>query len=375
MQYISDHDNGHDNNFNLLRVLAALAVLLSHSWPLTQGDNEREPLYVLVGLSLGHVAVEAFFVTSGFLVTSSLFRRAQLIDFVVARVLRIFPALLSVVFGCFVLGLVLTNVPWADFVGHPLTKEYLIRNSVIVTGARYFLPGVFERNPYVGSVNGSIWTLPWETWMYGLLAVTWGGAALSGPAKRKACGTAILIIAGIALFLFALSNAAPSILRPSPRIQNGLLPSFFLGSACYVLRRKIPLRSMWFWTAIGALTLAMLILSNPRSTISNFHTVFIVALPYIVLYLAFVPSGAIRRYNKLGDYSYGVYIWAFPVQQTLVASLPGISVGTLFALATPVTLLLAVISWRFIEQPALARKDRVIRFVRRKPLDVENDKS
>jgi len=87
-----------------------------------------------------------------------------------------------------------------------------------------------------------------------------------------------------------------------------------------------------------------------------FFPVYTILLGYLVLYLAYVPNGFIRRFNKLGDYSYGVYIYAFPVQQSIAALVPTIDVARLFIYAFVVTLSLAILSWHFIEKPALQLK-------------------
>jgi len=79
-------------------------------------------------------------------------------------------------------------------------------------------------------------------------------------------------------------------------------------------------------------------------------------IAYIVLWLAYVPGGWLRAYNRVGDYSYGVYIYAFPVQQALIASFPDMGAMGVFLSATAITLPLAIASWHYIEKPALARK-------------------
>ena len=84
---------------------------------------------------------------------------------------------------------------------------------------------------------------------------------------------------------------------------------------------------------------------------------YIVALPYLLLYLAYVPAGFVRKYNQLGDYSYGVYIYGWPLQQTIVFLSPGISVPAMLLLSAAAALPLAVLSWHVIEQPALQLKN------------------
>ncbi len=91
---LSNFTDGRDNNFSLIRIIAAFAVLITHSFALAIGTGEAEPFQKFLGMTMGTIAVDIFFITSGFLVTSSLLTRQSVIEFVWARVLRIYPALL-----------------------------------------------------------------------------------------------------------------------------------------------------------------------------------------------------------------------------------------------------------------------------------------
>ena len=84
-----------------------------------------------------------------------------------------------------------------------------------------------------------------------------------------------------------------------------------------------------------------------------FLPAYMVVLPYLVMWLAYVPAGPVRAYNQVGDYSYGIYIYAFPVQQAVVALVPGISPAGVLAASLPIVAMLAVLSWHLIESPAL----------------------
>ena len=113
---LSSLNNGRDNNFNLIRVIAALAVLVTHSFALVMGSGDFEPLRKIVGISFGQVAVDIFFVTSGFLVTSSLLKRKSTVEFVWARVLRIYPALwMMLVLTVFILFPLLSDVTYKKY--------------------------------------------------------------------------------------------------------------------------------------------------------------------------------------------------------------------------------------------------------------------
>ena len=126
---------------------------------------------------------------------------------------------------------------------------------------------------------------------------------------------------------------------------------FFAGSAFFVLRRRIVLSHTLFFALLSVLLLSAY---HPRL----FVAVYTAALAYILFYLAYIPAGFFRAYNRLGDYSYGVYIYAFPVQQALAASMPGISVWSMAIYSSVITLILAALSWHLLEKHALKRNGR-----------------
>ncbi len=126
---------------------------------------------------------------------------------------------------------------------------------------------------------------------------------------------------------------------------------FFLGATVYVLRHHILL-SNWLCSLFG---IALLIAAFHTHV---FFVVYLCTIAYILSYAAYIPSRGIRNYNRLGDYSYGCYIYAFPVQQTIAALVPGVSILQMMAVSFVVTAFCAVVSWHFLEQRALSLKDR-----------------
>ena len=131
---------------------------------------------------------------------------------------------------------------------------------------------------------------------------------------------------------------------------------FFTGSAYFQLRHLVRLSLRTFLSLFIA-TLAAAIF-GPRV----FLVVYALAIAYMTIYLAYVPAGVIRRYNRIGDYSYGIYIYAFPVQQTVVMFCPGISVFGTLAVSTVTTLALSALSWHCIEKKAIAMKHLFIAY-------------
>ena len=183
---INDRMGGRDNHFNLIRFLAALAVLVTHSFALSSGKSENEPLWTTYGMTLGSIAVDVFFVTSGFLVCNSLVSRQNLLEFAAARALRILPALWVVLaITVLLVGPSLTTLTLVDFARSHETWRYVIKNATMFGGMAHTLPGVFEHNAYPRAVNGSLWTMASEVRMYACLCICWWLAGLM-PTRRVA---------------------------------------------------------------------------------------------------------------------------------------------------------------------------------------------
>jgi len=350
---LAERARGRDNNFNLVRLLAAGLVLVSHSWPLT--GTPGEPLERFAGFSLGHLGVDVFFVVSGFLVTGSLLARA-LPAFLRARALRIFPALFASAFGvAFVVGPLVTALPPERYLGAWETWRFALQNAVTwPLGVRWFLPGVFLGNPGGPAVNGALWSLPWELTMYAMLAVV-GAVSLAtrGGTRRGGgrSGAMVYALAGASIAAHGL-NEAFALTSRHELVQGFRLVGLFFGAAAFRLAAaRVPLRAPLALVALAALLAAM-------ALGGGWQVLYAPALSYLVLWLALVPGGPLRLYNRLGDYSYGFYLWQFPLQQWIVLHRPAASPLELMLLAAPATLALAALSWHLVEAPALAWKER-----------------
>ncbi|MFZ6872943.1 acyltransferase family protein [Undibacterium sp. Di27W] len=337
-----------DNNLNLFRIVAALAVLFGHSFALLA---QPEPWGVLTGMTPGSVAVDVFFIVSGMLVTASLMSRQSVIDYVCARVLRIFPALtVMLLLTVFVLGPCFTSLSLYDYFSTAKTWQYLLKCGSLLFGMAYKLPGVFAHNPYPDAVNGSLWTMPNEIKMYLLLLVFWCGLAFSQKKRLqilKYLLPALTLLAGVLVFVrhFYLHDDSQF---------TRLLFMFFSGASLFVLKEKLVLARLFFYPLLALVLLAAFIDK------SVFFTIYTLAIAYLVVCFAYLPAGWIRRYNALGDYSYGVYIYAFPVQQAIAALFPGIAVWSMVLVSAFVTMSLAIFSWHRIEKPALALKSATV---------------
>lgn len=358
MKSLADYKDSRDNNFNLIRFVAAFLVLVSHSFPLSTGSGMSEPLKSSFGTTFGQIAVDVFFVTSGFLITGSLLRSKSTSKYIVARILRIYPALLvAVLLTVFVLGPVITQLTLTEYFNGQ-TFIYLWKNSTLFFGVEFNLPGVFENVPWKNAVNGSLWTLPYEVKMYVYLLIIFVTVTFLKkvtPEKYKGGLTferTIALLALTSLLLHLLNHVYFE--RFDDFIR--LFSFFFIGSFFYLYSSAVRMSKRLFFS------LCFLCLISAFSSIGLelqseiFLVIYIITLPYIVFFLAYIPGGVVRRFNSLGDYSYGIYIYAFPLQQISAALIIDISVMEMILVSGVFTLLFAFCSWHLVEKRALQFK-------------------
>lgn len=321
------------NNFDAIRLLAAIGVILSHAYPVIEGSNKNEFLYILSGgqTTLGELCVAIFFVISGFLITQSFLRSKSLIEYFVNRVFRIVPALAIVTLAtCLILGPIITHETNRDYWSNYLTVRY-VGNALIYPGAQK-LPGVFTTNAYPFITNASIWTLSYEFTCYIFLAAL-------GLAGRRAWLLALLM----------LSSAAATVLFTyiSPLIFFKFASYFLAGSIAYAGRKWIVLNFWLFVISVAILCLSITIHRGLVLTFCVFGT-------YATMYLAYAYYLNGHNIAHYGDFSYGVYLYAWPVQQVLAPYSASPFVN--FFLSLPIILIFAVCSWAFIEKPSLSKK-------------------
>jgi peptidoglycan/LPS O-acetylase OafA/YrhL len=332
---ISTLASGRDNNFNLIRAVAASAVLVSHAFPLA--GVAKEPLEDWAPANLGRLAVAVFFSISGFFIAKSFDRRSSLVEFTVDRVLRIYPALLVVLFlSAFVLGPALTTLPLGSYFSSKETWRY-VPDSLTLIRIRWLLPGVFETNPSA-AVNGSLWTLHLEVGCYAFVVLA---GLLGGLRGKLRLGAAILFLA-----VYAAARI-PSLASPPPLWAELAFP-FAIGVAFYAFRDHIPLH----WVIAGLLAIAAWV----AHATPLYREVFVLALAYSAFCIGALRASFLLLYNRLGDYSYGIYILAFPIEQIVVLARPGIDPPALAVGAGVLTLAGAILSWHVLEGPVLDRR-------------------
>ncbi len=336
---------GRNNNFNLIRVILASMVLVHHGFVLTGNPVAPTNLFFQMVSSFGEIGVDGFFVVSGFLVTRSLIARHDVSAFVAARVLRIYPGLWVMLLATTLALTALTTLPAARYLTSPETRNYLIHNATAFF-ITFNLPGLFHDQAN-DAVNGSLWSLRYELLCYAGVAFT----GLTGLSKRR-WPYVLAVLACAALFI-----AIPRDLQGAHGILYfvGLLRRlvlvFGLGAVAAVFAPQMRLR-----LATVALLFA-LALALQRTILAPIS--WSVAYAYGLLWVAYIPKGFIRNFNKLPDISYGLYIYAFPVQQTLIATGLALSPWRNMLMAWVIVGTFATLSWFGIEKPALALKDRL----------------
>lgn len=336
---------GRDNNFQLLRFVAASLVVFTHSFGLT-GHGEIEPLYQLAHFSLGSLGVDVFFVISGFLICKSWYSRLNIIEFLFARFQRIYPALwVAVAFCALVIGPIFTRFPIGQYLSHLDLYKFVAENATLLPkGVFTTLPGVFQDHSLV-SVNSPLWTLPYELKMYLLLAAL----SIIGLTARCIFLPTFVAVAFVG-FTLAYSGWVPKLMVATEWLR--FLFFFFAGSLCYVHRERIYISRHLAATVIILFAIAFIMFTN--EDVRRLSVAF--ATPYIVMFLAFGPSGHVRAFNRLGDYSYGIYIYGFPIQQCVLTITGSTSVVWNFAVSWVCCLVVAAASWHLLEEPALGRR-------------------
>ncbi len=335
---------GRDNNFKLLRFGAAAAVFVSHCPGIADLD------VISITTLLGYVAVNVFFLISGFLVASSLHVRKSILKFGLSRVLRVYPALiLAVLYSVFILGMNLGSLTISDYIVDPLTLDYAFKNMLQwLRPVPLLLPGL-DWDP----VNAPLWTLPYELDMYLLLGlIGWLAIAFKGRFARPVWVVyGVMVLLASALYFADYSFNFDGYGLGSDRNYLRFLSMFGIGVLMFILRDRIVLKGHYILVIV-----ALIVLSSPLRI--AFVTLAYGTLGYVLLYLAYIPGGLLRQFNRLGDYSYGVYIFGYPTQKAVMAWWPAINVIELFLISFSITLLISMASWHLLERPALHLKRR-----------------
>lgn len=347
---MSNLSDARENNFNILRLVAASAVIFSHATDIT--ENEEDILAQLTGYSIGWVAVSAFFSISGMLIYLSVVRSQSVWDYVVARSLRIFPGLwVMLVVSLGILGLTIATIPPESFFRNPEVPQYILGNAILYV-PQYLLPGLFETNP-LPAVNGSLWTLRFEFTCYIITLLLF----LVGAYRTQQQFLVMCVVVLVGYFSFlglgALTGTLDTVLHDGSDFAklHRLFFAFFLG---IVMGRYVHRFRPKGWMVLASMAFCLVFFRTPL-----FVTTFVAMISMILFWLAFLQHPWLVPFRSMPDYSYGIYIYAFPVQQLVEHLMPEMGWFENALLSLLITLPFAALSWHVIEKPALSLKGRL----------------
>ena len=341
---------GHDNFFTPLRLIFASLVVFGHSFAVALRDASAEP-HILYHYTFSYLAVNLFFIASGFLVTKSMVYRGDAPSFISARALRIFPALIiHVFFVMIVIGPLATKTPLAEFFRQP---DWYLQPFKVLTfiDTKMIMPGMFQTNAEdLGSA--ALWTLRYEVLAYiGTLLVF-----SLGMLRKKWMVLAQFVLPSLAWMLgdyYGLFTHFPSTIENLMRF--GI--AYGLGATIYAYRDRLN----FSWIALAVMVFASYVFHETRAI----EVIVTAILAWIVFRFAYMKMPSLDWTKRLPDLSYGIYIYHWCILQLLFYWMPNLGVLSLFILTFLVTIGLAALSWYLVEKPALRSKTQFAEALRK----------
>lgn len=326
------------DNFLLIRIIAASMVIYGHAAAIAPAvNNEDFFIWLGVGHYSGHIAVNIFFMVSGFLVTGSLMRQRNVLNFFKLRALRLVPGyLVNLVLLALVLGTAMTTLPIGEYLRSPQVWSYITQNLHFSSNMVWNLPGVFDDGMKSSVVNGSQWTLPAEVRMYVLLGI----AGLIGLFRS------VRVATWATLIVIALGAFFPQYL-PLHQDWFRLGLYFSIGVLTYLHRGDIKISYVF---VLGLVGLAVLCRQLPA-----YELTLALAISAVVFALAYLTP-QVRWLERYGDPSYGIYLWGWPCQQLVAHFLPGAGLTVHVLVSLLMSVILGYASWHLVEKHALKFK-------------------
>ena len=336
------------NNFTFLRLLAALAVVVSHAVFLRTGNKADEIFSSASVYNLGDHAVNVFFVLSGLTVAASLERSQNAMQFLTARLIRIFPGLIVCTALLVALGIIVTECNPVAYLADARVWKYFLKTMSLSTGSAE-LPGVFSTNPYPAVFNASLWTLKFELLCYIVLA---SAGALN--LFNKAYLTWLLPAGFLLSSAFLIYRFGGKADQFEQFARFWLCFSLGVGLFAFRNRIKISWSLGFFLAALMSVTLGT----------AWDRVISPVATGYGAVLLGSIPLPGLRSFTNKVDLSYGVYIFSWPISQTLLFTMPDISTSSLIISSCGLAISAAVLSWNLVEKPALDARYWIMGFFR-----------
>lgn len=339
-----------NNNFSTIRLMAAFLVFAGHMYVLM--GIESPPLMLQ---SIPRMGVKIFFICGGYLVSKSWERDKNYIHYILKRIFRIVPAMAvyCVIAAC-VIGPIITSIPLKEYFSHTLFRNYFKNIVLYIT---YFLPGVFESNPYPNAVNGSIWSLPIEFMMYFFVPLLGGGTKL----KRKivVCVTGIICIAALIWQVFFFDIRIVFYAMDFGQIIL-IVPYYLLGIMVAVL----DINKRNFDILIAAILMIVVSALSIESVVF-LNIVQYFALPYLVFSMAFAQKGKLGKLADKLEISYGIFLYGFMIQQLMIYILHSYGIYLSYCIMLIICLLItvtfALISSKYVEKPMIKLCKKIIK--------------
>ena len=341
-------NNRFQNNYDFLRFFAAMYVIFKHSYNLL---GLKFPVNEIIN---GSIAMPVFFLISGQLITASAIYSPNIFTYFKKRFLRIFPGIIVMTFFvAFLIGPLFTNLSLSEYLKNIETYKYLISSSIYKI--YYNLPGVFDDNLHTNCVNGSIWTLVYELFLYIVTGLIISITFFKDKKKWLLIALVImfLIRALLAHRYYWYSYSHPLVLNLNIMYLFEWSFYFLIGANFHHFKNKIKLN--WQTLSLLILIYILTLYFNLNNISSILHYIVV---SYAVFFLGNL-KGVFNKFGKYGDFSYGIYIYAYPIQQAIISSYPNINVGSLIVFSSLITFGLAVLSWYLVESPMLKKVKRI----------------
>lgn len=353
----SDRARFYRNNFDAIRLAMALLVVFSHSYALRLGTETTEPISIATNgyYTAGNIGVWAFFIVSGFLIAHSRERSSSLAGYASKRIRRIYPAYLVATSICaFVVTPLFAPPGFAVTIGEAIRT--LAANLLL---ANHFpLPDLFAGNP-VQVVNGSLWSIRYEFLCYVGVALL---GVLALPLRRWAIPMLYVMVVATWCWLDITGRkpGGPELVREIigwPYIWFRVLPNFLAGMIVYIHRDHIPRSTPLMVAGILACLLAFHLGGRGPAGIVAAHVLAPPTLAYLVFWFAFHPGIELSQAARYGDVSYGTYLYAFTIQQMLVAT-TALPFGLFMIASMGLSLIAGAASWWLVERHFLGHGRR-----------------
>lgn len=340
---LSETGLNRSHNLQLMRFFAAIGVICAHAFPIATGSSTKEWLTVLTNgqITLGGLAVSIFFLCGGYLTGKSIERKDGRYFFR-ARIVRLVPALAFVNICMVLAGVLLTTCSPAEYVMNKDTWKYLLNSVFILV---HDLPGVFTENIYLPTVNGSLWTLPVEFLCYIACFLLY---RMTGWKKKIFKFTIPLALPFVLAFfllpaLSGLLTLLQSVIRP--------VLLFYIWICFWIYRESITIRKSFVFFALAAFVCTVYL--------GLMDVGMILFFPYIMFSIWFAKTQCPEKYSFSGDYSYSIYLWGFPVQQTVTFLFGGsMDPYVNMLIAIPVSVGLGILAFYVVERPCIKMLDK-----------------